>query len=148
MTLVPSNRYVNIYSGTFTPAGGSAVTITGIKGVKYDDGISVIRESGDGDLYHTVAVTDLSDPTIEVDTIDGFSLASVLNNQVGTLAVTIGDAVNKVAVGGGGKTITMTNARLTKRTNEHAHRQFSKAMLSFCAISTDGSTSPIAVAAL
>lgn len=143
-----TNRYMNFGAVGFTPSGGSLTTITGVKSVSFDEGVSVKKESADGDLFPTVSVNDQNNPTITIETLDGFVLYAQLAGQKGTLAVVIKDAYNGITTSGGGKTITMSNCQIEKRGTQHKHREFSHQSITFGAISSDGSTHPVAVSAL
>jgi hypothetical protein len=146
--MAATNRYMNIVGVGFTPSGGSSTPITGVKSLAFDEGVSVQKESADGDLYPTVSVNDHTDPTITVTTLDAFVLIAVLAAAKGTLVATIQDAYNKSTASGGGKTYTMSNCQIQSRGAQHAHRQFSNQSLTFGAVSGDGQTHPVAVTAL
>jgi hypothetical protein len=143
-----TNRYMNTGAVGFTPTGGSLTAITGVKSVSFDEGVSVKKESADGDLFPTVSVNDQNNPTITIETLDAFVLIAQLAGQKGTLAIVIKDAYNGTTTSGGGKTITMTGCQIEKRGATHKHREFSNQSITFGAVSADGSTHPVSVSAL
>lgn len=147
-TLTATNRYFNSSGWGFTPTGGSLTSILGVQSVSYDEGISIKKESGDFDTYPTVAVRDHSDPKINLETLDAMVLSAVIGGAFGTLTGVLRDAYNGAAVGGGGKQVTLSNAFVESRGWNAPYREFAKQQLSFGAISIDGATSPLAIAAL
>lgn len=146
-TLVASNRFMNTSSVGFTPSGGSLTTLDGVQGASYDEGISTKKEGADFDLFPTVAVTDYRDPKITLDSINVFALFSVAAGVRGVLTVTVRDAKNGAAVGGGAMIVTMANAGIEGRNFNANYREFGKQQIVFGALSTDGATHPVSIAA-
>lgn len=147
MALSPTNRYMNV-SVSWTPAGGSLGALTGIKSAQFNEGIETLQESADYDLYHTVGGVTLISPTITLRTIDAFMIYATAAGQVGTLIITFRDFTNGAGAGGGAKTVTMTGAYLAQRSKDAEYRQLGTANVTFQSVSSDGATSPIAIAAL
>ena len=146
--MAATNRYRNL-SVSWTPtSGGSATPLTGIKSANYDEGNQVLEEAADFDAYHTVGGVIMSNPKITVETIDAFALFATVAGTKGTLAVTYRDHANGATTAGGAKLITMSNAYLGERTVQSQYNQLGHQSITFHSISTDGSTSPIAVTAL
>lgn len=144
----PSKRHVNWPSVAFTPAGGSLGLITGVQDCEIAPGGNLIKHSGDGDRYPTTVINDFNDPTITVTHRDLNAQHLLLPGVRGVLVCTHADAKNGVVVGGGGYTATLTNAVISDNPSGGRHRQFGEARTMFSAESTDGTTNPLAYAAL
>lgn len=144
----PTKRSINVGPVTWTPEGGTLITIDGIKSANYDEGIEVAMESADADLFNTVAAAVHFSPKITLETINPFQLFSTVGGARGALAITVRDAYNGVTPGGGAYQIVMSHAFLENRSQKNKHRGFSDLSMSFGAISLDGSTHPVAVSAL
>lgn len=127
----------------FTPTSGSLVTITGVTQVAMDFGQNLVKFSGDGDLYPTCVVVDLSDPTITVTAADSIAINTICAGvRTGAFTATHKDAK---AATGGAITYALSNARVMTGNNSGAHRQIGSGTISFCGESTDGTTSPLAI---
>ncbi|MDE2103343.1 MAG: hypothetical protein KGL39_39245 [Patescibacteria group bacterium] len=146
--MTATNRYMNTSGWQFTPSGGSAVTLTGITGASYDEGISTKKEGADFDGFPTVSVRDYADPKITLETLDAMAFYQILAGAKGVLTGNIRDAYNGVTVGGGGKSITMSNCQIEGRNFNAPYRDYARQQLVFGAISSDGQTHPVAIAAL
>lgn len=150
-TLSPTNRYMNVSSVGFTPTGGSNTALTGVTSAAYDEQISTKKEGADFDQFPTVSVCDYRDPTITIETLDaqaGALSSGIVAGVKGALLLTVRDAYNGAAAGGGAKLYTMSNAQLQGRNMNQAYREYGKQTLVFGAISSDGATHPVAVTAV
>lgn len=152
MSVSPTKRYRGTVTAcTFTPTyptSASAITLTGLKSMKFDAGLSIKTEAADGDYYQTACFADHEDPGVSFESIDPYMVSSIVSSQRGTLAFTVSDAANGTAVGGGGKTYSITNAYLKGVNIDHAFREFGKGSVTFGCISADGTTSPVTFASL
>lgn len=143
-----TNRTINVGPVTWTPSGGVAVTLTGIKTANYDEKIEVIKETADAELFNTVAAAVHFEPTMALETINPYQLIATVGGSRGTLVVTVRDAYNGIAALGGGYTLTMANAFLEQRSQSYKKNAYGTQNLSFGAISADGLSHPVSVAAL
>jgi hypothetical protein len=141
----PSGRYMNVSGVGFTPSGGSLTTITGVKSIRFNEGIEVKKEGADYDAFPTVKAADWIQPTFDLETLDAGVLISQLAGAVGTFVFLVRDVNNGAVTGGGAKLFTVTNAFVEQRQSQHQHREFSRQTLTFGCISSDGSTHPVAV---
>jgi hypothetical protein len=144
----PSKRHLNWPTVTFTPAGGSLGAITGVQDFEIAPGGNLIKHSGDGDRAPTTVVNDYNDPTVTVTHRDLTAQHALVPGVRGVLVGTHADAKNGVVVGGGGYTVTLTNAVIGDNPSGGRHRQFGEARTMFSAESADGTTSALAYAAL
>lgn len=145
--MAATNRYRNVSNVTWTPSGGSLVTLTGIKSASYDEGNQVLEESADFDAYPTVAGVTMSNPKITLDTLDAFALFATLAGQKGTLAITFRDHSNGATTAGGAKIVTATNAFIGPRQITSNYNTLAHQSLTFQTFSSDGATHPISVSA-
>ncbi len=146
--MAASNHHINVKTATFQPGGAGAVTtLAGIKSADYDEGISVLKESADGDLFMSIAAAVGLDPKITLQMIRAFQLFATVGGSWGTLELDIPDAYNGMTAAGGGYTITMTHAILEQRSQQHGHRKFSTQTLAFGSYAPDGVTHPVTIAA-
>ena len=139
--MTTTKRFMNWTGVTFTPNGGSPMTITGVTSVSIDSGGSLLKFAGDGDRYNTTVVNDFNEPTITVQSAD---LAAVRANPVGTLGTftaTHNDARN--GPGSGSITYTLANAIVATNPVKGSHRQFGQGTLTFASFSADGVTNPL-----
>jgi hypothetical protein len=138
---------MNVGPVTWTPSGGSLVTLTGIKSASYNEGAQSLKESADFDIFPTVGGVNYVEPTISLESIDAFALYATLPGTFGTLAITFRDFRNAATTGGGGKIVTASNAWLETRPLNAQHRQLATQTIGFQTFSTDGSTHPIGITA-
>lgn len=136
-----TKRFMNWTGVTFTPANGSATSITGVTSVAIDSGGSLAKFSGDGDRYVTTMVNDFNDPVFTVHSADLSALRAHPVGTVGTFSATHNDASN--GTGSGAITYTLSNAVVAACQVQGAHRQFGQGTLTFGAFSSDGVTNPI-----
>lgn len=142
MALTPTNRYMN------TTATFNAVAVTGVKSAQYNEGTEALMEGADFDLYPTTSGVTMINPTITLRVLDAMNTLGTTPVTKHDLVVTVRDFTNGVGAGGGGTTITMTNAYKSQRSADFEYRQLGTQSVSFHAASTDGATSPVAIAAL
>lgn len=145
--LTPSNRFLNVLSCTFTPTGGTAVTIKGIQSATLDFQADSFSEGGDGDLYNTSSGLVKLDPQVSLEFLNVAAIAAVAPGAFGTLTFTLGDSKNYGAVGGGATIYTFANCFLMPRNITAQFRQLARNSVVFMGSSTDGQTSPISQAA-
>lgn len=143
-----TSRTINVGPVTWTPASGSPVTLTGIKSANYDEKIEVIKETADAELFNTVAAAVHFEPTMALETINPYQLTTTVGGARGSLVITIRDAYNGVTTAGGGYTLTMANAFLETRSQSYKKNAYGTQNVTFGAISADGTTHPVTVAAL
>lgn len=148
MTLTASKRFINNTAVGFTPTGGSLIPITGVTSTSIDPGVEELRGAGDGDFYDSFAGLVSANPKVRISTNEPYTLNSVAPGTYGVLTITRSDAVNKSAVGGGGIIYTVTNAYYMPMGDTAGHRQLATGEIEFHTLSVDGTTNPIAVAAL
>lgn len=153
--MAATNRYMNVGPVTWATQTGvtgtpsvTATTMSGIRSANLNYGLESLLESADFDLYHTVGGITLGSPSITLRTIDAFGIYATTVNQFGQLVVTCRDFYNGATASGGGKTATLSSAFIGSRGNDFEYRQLGVENLTFMAVSTDGATSPLAIAAL
>jgi hypothetical protein len=141
--------HVNVTDVNFQPGGtGSLLPIDGAKEATLDYGVQVIKESGDADIYMSIAAAVGQDPTIAISSNRAFQLLTVSGGTAGTLTFKVPDSHSGVTTGQGGYQITVTNAVFEKHTKTFGHRRFAGLAVAFSTYSTDGVTSPISIVAL
>ena len=89
-----TKRFMNWTNVTFTPANGTAMSITGVTSVTIDSGGSLAKFSGDGDRYVTTMVNDFNDPVVNIHSADLSSIRANPVGTVGTFSATHNDAKN------------------------------------------------------
>lgn len=152
MAVTPAKRYKGTallctWTQTF-PASSAAITLDGMKSVKFDAGISQKTEAADGDGFMSVQFMDLQNPTVSLETINPYATAAMTGDQRGTLAYKVADVNGGVAVAGGGKSYSITNSFLMGVNIDHTFREYGKASVTFGMIAPDGTTSPVTVTGL
>ena len=145
--MTATNRFINLSSVSFTPSGGSLTNIKGVKSISINPNTSILKESGDADFINTFAGAVSVDWVIDIQFINTGALSAIAPGAVGTLAFTVNDARNGATTGGGAMIYTISNAVYDPGAMNHQHRQMSTASLQMHTYSTDGSTSPVSVAA-
>ena len=146
--MASTNRTINVGPVTWTPSGGTALILTGIKSADYDEKIEVIKETADAELFNTVAAAVHFEPTMSLETINPYQLMTTVGGTRGSLEVTIRDAYNWITTAGGGYTITIDNAFLETRSQSYKKSAYGTQTLTFGAISDDGTSHPVSVEAL
>jgi hypothetical protein len=136
-----TKRYMNWTGVSFTPQGGSTISITGVLSINIDSGGNLAKFSGDGDRYNTTIINDFNEPTVTVQASDLFAIRSYPVGTVGTFVATHNDAKN--GVGSGAITYTLNNAVISNNGVKGSHRQFGQGTLVLTAYSTDGTTNPL-----
>lgn len=144
----PTKRFMNIVTCTFTPTGGSATTILGITGLSIAENAEMIRASGDGDYIDTLVVVPSVSPSVTIEVNEPAIMRSVAAGSTGALVFTLPDARNGITASSGGLTYTVSNAVFSPGTFANHHRQFATNTYTFGTFSSDGTTHPVAVAAL
>lgn len=135
-----SKRQMNWSNVSFTPTGGSVVNITGVMSVKYDDGSSMLKISGDSDRYNSLIVNDFNEPKITVETTDTSALLSLPSGTTGTFVATNNDAKN----GSGSGAITYTFLSIvTGNSVQGKHRAYGMGSLELEGYSIDAQTNPL-----
>lgn len=142
--MATTRRQMNWTGVGATPSGGSAVSITGVTSVSFDDGGSLAKFAGDGDRYFTTVVNDFNEPTCSITAADAAALRSI--GAIGTVCAvtaTHNDAKSLAVTGSGAITYALANAVLATRTIGGSHRQFGSGTVTFEAYSSDGVTNPL-----
>ncbi len=143
-----TNRYMNVSACTFTPTGGSAAALKGIKSLAFDENGDMLSEGADFDLIDTVYGVVKLAPMVTIETIDAmYGLVTLAAGVVGVLVFTVRDFTNGATASGGAKIFTVSNAVLQPRKTASQYRQLGTQTVAFGTFSTDGSTNPVAVAA-
>jgi len=145
--MAATKRYINA-TVAFTPSGGSSTPATGLTSYNFPANIELQKFDGDADKFTTTLAQTHADPVLTVTVADIFALTSVAYGTRGTVVLTVSDAKNGVTTSGGGRTITGSNVVIGADDPTGSHRQFASNTYSFHGESTDGVTSPWAVAAL
>lgn len=146
---MPASGFLaNSSAWQYTPNSGSAILLGKMKDWSYDEGISRVQDGGDYDAFPTVNLCDWQNPTLTLSTFGVFNLKLVSPATVGVVTGKVHDSFSGITAGGGGHTITLSNASLMTRSGSGSHRQIARGQLAFCAYSMDGVTSPLAIAAL
>jgi hypothetical protein len=146
--LVPTKRHVNWGPVTFTPAGGTLSTLSGVQDVRIQTQGNLIKHSGDGDRFPTVVTNDYNDPMITVDYRDLTHLHGLTPGQRGVLVCTHRDPTNGVAAGGGAYAATLSPAVVQDTPSGGRHRDWGQGQAIFSCESTDGVTNPLSFSAL
>lgn len=146
--MATTGRHMNWTTVTFTPEGGSLVTLTGVQNVEIDPRGSIVTHSGDGDKFPTTKINDFQDPMITVT----FRALTILNGLAvgtrGAFSAVHNDARYGVTAASGGYTVAMANAIIENKPSGGQHRQFGDGRLIMTAESTDGLTNPMTFTAL
>ncbi len=143
MALTSGNRGFNVGATTF-----SAVVLKGAQSASVDLGLSDKSDSGDFDMLPTVRVTDFLDPKISLSVRDITAGNAVTPGTKATLSMKVGDPIGGITTGGGGQSVSLTNAQIVSDSKSHKHRDFSDVSLSFASTSVDGQTSTLVYTAL
>lgn len=141
--MAASKRQMNWAPVSFTPAGGTLSTATGVTNVAINMGGNLAKFSGDGDRFTTTVVNDYNDPSVTVTTADGAWLMGIGPGTRGSLVATHKDARGAA---GGNITFTLSNAVANSPTWGGQHRQYGSGTIDFHTESIDGVTSPIGFA--
>jgi len=147
MPVTPSKRHVN-WTVSFTPSGGSLGAITGVQNCEIAPNGNLLKHSGDADRFPTTVVNDFQDPSVTVTHRDLLAQHALAPGIRGVLVCTHLDAKNLAVATGGGYTATLTNAIIQDNPSGGAHRAYGEGRCMFFAESTDGTTNPLAYAAL
>ena len=145
--MAATNRFINISSCSFTPTSGSLTAIKGVKSVTLDPGVQALSESGDADLFNTFRGVVGLDYSVEVEVINAAALNAITPGAVGQLVFTLNDARNGSTTSGGALIYTIDNAVFEPGQLGAQHRQMATNRYKFGTYSTDGTTSPVGVAA-
>jgi hypothetical protein len=141
--------HINVTDVNFQPGGtGSLLPIAGAKELSIDYGTEVIEESGDADIYNSIAAAVGQKPTITVNSNRAFQLLTVAPGAKGTLTFKVPDSHSGTSAGGGGYQFTVTNAVFGKHSKQFGHRRFAGLGLGFSPYAPDGVTNPITIVAL
>ena len=143
----PTNKYINVSSVGFTPAGGSLIAIKGVKSITMNPNAQALKESADGDLFNTFAGVVGIDYVIDVQTNIPMTLNALAPGVAGTLVFTVNDARNAAVTAGGALIFTVSNCVYQPQTLNATHRQLATNSYQFDTWSTDGLTNPVSVAA-
>jgi hypothetical protein len=145
--MTASNRFVNVTNCAFTPTGGTAIPIKGVKSVTYSQNASDVSEGADADLINTTAGVVQIDPHVALEMINPATLNAVAPGTYGVLTWTTNDSRNGNVTGGGALIYTASNAYHMPMAEASQFRQFATSNPTFKTYSADGVTNPIAVAA-
>lgn len=141
--MAASHKQMNWSPVSYTPAGGSAITFTGVDNVVPNGGASFVRYSGDADRFATTVVNDYNEPSIAVTTRDIIALLSITPGSRGAVAATWKDAKGQT---GGNIQFALANAVPGSPDMGGPHRQLGQGTVTFWAESADGVTSPLSYA--
>ena len=139
----PSNRYFNFGACSFA---GTAVL--GVTDASFDPGISQKDNAGDNDPGPTMRVVDYTDNTFTLTTNDAMALQTALGGTRGVFILTLLDALNKAAIGGGGKVLTTNALSLLGGTTTAKYRDFATRQLNIWTQWSDPATPPTSVSSL
>lgn len=147
MPLTPTKRFVNTTACIFTPAGGSAIPITGITSISLTQNPEEVRMGGDGDLFDTFGGVFGVNPVVKISSNEPNLLDAVPPGAFGTLTWTRNDARNGAVTAGGARIYTISGAYYMPQGDTAPHRQGATAEFEFHTQSVDGTTNPAGVAA-
>lgn len=148
-----TNTFIN-WSGvtaTPTPVGGTAgtaVPIDHVTGINPDHTGTAEKFKGDAARFWQVIAVPTQERSIDVMTGDVAIALSLTVGAVYTVFAKLGDAINGIQAAGGGISISLINAVLTKRTIKGDHAKFGEVTLTFEAFGAAGDTDPLTVATL
>lgn len=141
--------HINVSDVNFQPGGsGTLLPIAGAKELTIDYGTEVIEESGDADIYNSIAAAVGQKPTISLSSNRAFQLLTVAPGTKGTLTFKAPDSHSGTSASGGGYQVTVTNAVFGKHSKTLGHRRFAGLALGFSPFAPDGLTNPISIVAL
>lgn len=146
MSLTASKRFIGWKNCRITPVGGSATNIDGLTDCAYQRGIKPLLMDGDLDMYDTTGVVTKGAPTFKVTTNKPGILDTIPPGMC-TFYVERWDAQNLGAAGGGAISYTM-NALYVPDDQTGGQRAEGKGSFTVFGVSVDGTTNPVAVAAL
>ena len=138
-----SNRYFNFGVCSF-----ASIPILGVTDASYDPGISQKDNAGDADPGPTMRVVDYIDNTFTLTTNDAMALQASLGGTRGVFVLTLLDALNKAATGGGAKVLTTNALSLLGGTTTAKYRDFATRQLNIWTQWLDPATPPTSVTAL
>ena len=147
MALTATNKFINVTSVGFTPAGGSLTAIKGVKSITLNPNAQVLKDSADGDLFNSFAGVVGVDYVVDVAVNIPMTLNALAPGVAGSLVFTVNDARNAAVTAGGAMIYTISNCVFQPQTLNATHRQLATNSYQFDTWSTDGLTNPVAVAA-
>jgi hypothetical protein len=142
-----NGRFINTSAVKFTPAGGSAQTITKVTSINFDMGGQMISAKGDANLFAVHMARVGSVPTATIET-EHMAMINTLDGAKGAFEFVSEDADAGNTAAGGAVKYAVANAVITDATRRFPHAQYASGTLRVGCYSTDGSTSPIAVTAV
>jgi hypothetical protein len=139
-----SKLYLKFSGVTFTPTGGSALTIDKVTECDHGEVGQNIQFFGDGAQYPTANKVAHSAVGVSIKSGNKAALDAVPIGTVGTLVFIAQDARN--GVGTGARTYTVTGAQLVSRPMTGSETNWGMGTLTFVSESSDGVTNPLSVA--
>jgi hypothetical protein len=128
----------------WTSVSFNSVTITRVTNASFGQGGQLIKFKGDTDAFPTVIANVDNEPHASITTADvGTVMSSFTPGLTSTLVATLKDAKGAT---GGNVTFTLSNAVFENADGQGQHAQFASVTGTWQAFSSDGSTSPLAVA--
>jgi hypothetical protein len=138
-----TGKYTGLISTvSWTPNGGTLVSITGNIGAKPTINNQLIEFTGDAATFATLLANVKGTRGLQLSGYDVSKLMK-LSTGPGTLVVTVNDAVN--GTGTGAITYTLSNAVKQDASGTHQNQSADSATLSFVAYSSDGTTDPLVI---
>lgn len=140
MSLVASNLYMNWTSASVTPASGSAIVVDETTNVEID-GKSVQEVFyGDNRKFPKLIRNTAKTRKITIETGNIGKCLAIPEDVPCTIVVTLCDAVNGSATGGGAITVTAKNAMLETKPFKGANNKFAGNTLTFNCAGDDSTT--------
>lgn len=139
----PGGRFMNWINLTFTPTGGTAITILGVTNVAYDPQAKVITGAGDGDMGPTSINLTETDPKFTIDLEHLAIMRTLTPGLRGSFSGTFMDAENGVS--SGAMIFTVANAIVENFTIGGKFRAYGSGSLHIRTWSPDGITPPVSI---
>jgi hypothetical protein len=141
-----THRQINWTAVSFTPSGGSIVTMTNVQDVKIEPGVETIEGRGDANIGPTFRRAVKQNPSFTVSLQDASLLNSIVPGAVGAFTATHNDATNIAGGSGSGAlTYTLSNAVVEDGHASGAHATLGTSSYKFSSFWTDGVTNPLAM---
>ena len=146
--MAASNRYMNWTGASFTPAGGSAITLDGVLDCSVSRDGQVEEFKGDLAVFVQLLAMPTQKRKITLSLMDVGVAQGVLQGARGAFTIKLADAVNGITTAGGGVTIALTACMVVNNDFQGPHASKTTGSLAFEGYASDGATDPLTITAL
>ena len=129
---------------TFTPSGGSTLTVTGNVSVDVMIDDQLVEFTGDAATFATLLANVKGTRGLRLSGYDIGDIIAKFGKGPGTLVVRVNDAVN--GTGAGALTYTLSNAMRAGIGINHRNQSADAGSVTYTSYSSNGSTDPLVVA--